>query len=78
MFLGSNLYSCDFCGFEMNWDKKDDFHGEMWGCEKCGRTFCSKCFVDRFGREDYKDMMQDCDLIYCPECWQKVRKEGDY
>ena len=37
MFLGSNLYSCDFCGFEMNWDKKDNFHGEMWGCEKCGR-----------------------------------------
>ena len=35
MFLGSNLYSCDFCGFEMNWDKKDNFHGEMWGCEKC-------------------------------------------
>lgn len=76
MFLGSNLYSCDFCGFEMKWDETDDIHGEMWGCEKCGNTFCSQCFINQFGMEEYKDMMQDCDLIYCLECWQKA-KEGD-
>lgn len=44
-----DTYTCDLCGFEMEWDASDLVHGEMWGCEKCGDTFCSKCFIDRHG-----------------------------
>lgn len=37
--MSSDTYTCDICGFEMPWDKTDDRRGEMWGCEKCGKTF---------------------------------------
>ena len=43
--------------------------------EKCGDIFCSKCFIDRYGAEEYMRMMQQSDLIYCPSCWEKVREE---
>ena len=49
--IGNDTYSCDFCGFEMSWDEADETQGEMWGCEKCGNSFCSKCFIDRFGKK---------------------------
>lgn len=71
----SDTYSCDICGFEMQWDVSGLNHGEMWSCEKCGDTFCSKCFIDRYGRDKYTRMMQQSDLVYCPACWEKVRKK---
>lgn len=72
-----DTYSCDICGFEQKWDASDDIHGTMWGCEGCGDCFCSKCFIDKFGHEEYMRMMQNSDLIYCPSCWEKHRKEID-
>ncbi len=67
-------YSCDSCEFRNGWDASDDLHGELWGCEKCGRTFCSKCFIDKHGHNEYMDMMQKGDLILCPDCREKERK----
>lgn len=29
-----DTYTCDLCGFEMEWDASDLVHGEMWGCER--------------------------------------------
>ena len=56
--MRKDAYSCDYCGFEIKWDDSDDVHGEMWGCEECGATFCSKCFIDDisvlFGRINSK------------------------
>ena len=72
--LGSDTYACDICGFEMQWDASDLVHGEMWGYEKCGDTFCSKCFIDRYGHEEYMRMMQQGDLIYCSSCWKKAQE----
>lgn len=48
----SDTYSCDICGFEMGWEDHDDEHGELWGCELCGATFCTKCYVERHGRKN--------------------------
>ena len=31
--LISDTYSCDICGFEMQWDASDLKHGEMWGAK---------------------------------------------
>ena len=72
----TDTYTCDVCGFEMAWDASDLVHGEMWGCEKCGNSFCSKCFIDRYGREEYMKMMQGSDLMYCPDCYGEVVKNG--
>lgn len=72
--MGTDTYSCDTCGFESKWDNKDDIHGELWGCEKCGDTFCSKCFIDKYGQKEYMEMMQSSNQIYCPECWEKRRE----
>lgn len=69
-----NTYSCDFCGFQNGWDESDALHGELWGCEKCGRVFCSKCFADKHGHKQYMDMMQENNFILCPDCWEKARK----
>lgn len=59
----TDTYTCDVCGFEMAWDASDLVHGEMWGCEKCGNSFCSKCFIDRYGRERLKH----CNLSTIPK-----------
>lgn len=71
-----DVYSCDFCGVEIAWEGSDDAHGEVWSCENqgCGKIFCSKCFIDRHGLENYMKMMQSCDFILCPECWEKRRQ----
>lgn len=71
-----DIYSCDICGFESKWEAKDDAHGELWSCEKCGRIFCTKCFTDRFGNDEYLEMINNADQVHCPDCWEK-RKEDD-
>lgn len=72
--MSTDTYVCDICGFEGKFDTDDDIHGELWGCERCGDTFCSKCFIDRMEEEDYWKMMRDSDLIMCPICYAKEKK----
>ena len=72
--MSKDTYVCDICGFEGKFDTDNDIHGELWGCERCGDTFCSKCFIDRMGEEDYWKMMRDSDLIMCPICYAKEKK----
>ena len=50
---------------------------EVWGCEKCGQVFCSKCFIDRYGFASYMEMMQDFDLILCPDCYEKEKESKE-
>ena len=69
--MSTDMYECDYCGFEMPWDDSDNAYGTMWECEKCGTTFCSKCFQDKFGQKQYMDMMQNSDLVLCPDCYEK-------
>ena len=69
--IETGLYNCDICGFEMPWDGNDEAHGPMWGCEKCETLFCSKCFQDKFGYKRYMNMLQDEDLVLCPECYER-------
>lgn len=56
--------------YKMYWDYSHETHGNMWGCEKCQTHFCSKCFIDRHGADAFRRMMQDCDKILCPSCWE--------
>ena len=72
--MSTDTYVCDICGFERKFDTDNALHGELWGCERCGDTFCSKCFIDRMGEEDYWKMMRDSDLIMCPICYAKEKK----
>ena len=72
--MSTDTYVCDICGFEGKFDTDNDIHGELWGCERCGDTFCSKCFIDRMGEEDYWKMIRDSDLIMCPICYAKEKK----
>nr|DAH88766.1 MAG TPA: zinc-ribbon domain protein [Caudoviricetes sp.] len=72
--IEDDTYSCDCCGFRNKWDASDSTHGELWGCEKCGNTFCSKCFIDKFGSKEYMNMMQGSNQIYCPNCWENERE----
>lgn len=39
-----DTYTCDLCGFEMEWDASDLVHGEMWGCEKMRRHILLQVF----------------------------------
>lgn len=73
--IKTDLYQCDFCGFEEKWDATDEIHGDLWGCERCGSAFCTKCFKDKFGEANYYRMMREFNLIYCPDCFEKYYKE---
>ena len=70
--MNSDSYECDFCGHIQKWDDTDEVHGDMWGCEKCGKTFCSKCLKDVLGDEGYMIHMQQSELLLCPDCAKKV------
>lgn len=75
--IKDDIYSCDLCGFEMEWESHDDRHGEVWSCERCGKIFCSKCFIDRYGIDDYRNMMQSGGYILCPDCEERLRKSEE-
>lgn len=63
-------YRCEYCNAKIQWEESDDINGDIWGCEKCGKTFCTKCFVDKHGWNVYMNMMQNSDLILCPDCYE--------
>lgn len=67
-YLSESEYQCDFCGFVGKWDESDEAHGDLWGCEVCGATFCSKCLKDKVGTDGYKKIMRENDIITCPNC----------
>lgn len=70
-----NIYTCELCGFWGDWEETDDIHGDMWGCEVCGKVFCSKCFKDTHGEKKYYEMMQSGEYIRCPECFEKAERD---
>lgn len=70
-----DTYTCDICGVEIKWDSTDDQNGIMWGCEKCDTNFCTKCFVEQHGWEEYCEMLQESDQVLCPVCWEKRNKK---
>lgn len=71
--IGTNRYTCDICGVEVDWNKADEERGEMWGCERCDTNFCSQCFIDRHGQEEFDKMLKESDLVLCPDCWEGER-----
>lgn len=69
--METDKYTCDFCGFENDWDSTDEEHGELWGCEVCGDVVCSKCLKKILGASKYNRMMLCSDLICCPNCYKE-------
>ena len=69
--MNSDLYECDICGFREKWDAHDDRRGDMWGCESCGKDFCTACFVKRHGRASFDKMLSESDFVLCPDCYEK-------
>lgn len=65
------LYSCDFCGIDMKWDKTHPENGDMWGCEVCGKNFCSKCLADKVGVLNYYIITQENNFLLCPDCAER-------
>lgn len=53
----TETYYCKYCNTKMKWDEHNDKNGEIWGCEKCDKTFCTKCFTDKHGQNNYMNMM---------------------
>lgn len=65
-------YTCDFCRCKLEWDERDDTYGEIWGCDECGKTFCSKCLTEAVGETNYLKIMQSEGKILCPDCAKKL------
>lgn len=78
MYNGDDTYTCDLCGFTEKWDATDDVHGDMWGCEKCGATFCSKCLRDAIGEKGYWAIMRGSDNVLCPDCAKEAMANGEF
>lgn len=66
--MGSDKYECDICGHQGKWDAHDDHRGDMWECEKCGKHFCTACFVEKMGEEEWRKMLSETDIVFCPDC----------
>lgn len=84
MWRGNKMYECDYCGFTNELDVKDPVHGNLWDCEECARTFCGKCFKERFGEKAFGDMLLgalsgpfDKDILLCPDCFAKKIEKGE-
>ena len=67
-YMSEDLYECDFCGVELGWDETHDTYGDMWECEECGRTFCSRCLKNAIGEAAYYELMRGHDKVLCPDC----------
>lgn len=66
----SETVRCEICGFEGDWEDSDSVHGTMWGCDRCDKFFCEKCFIDKLGKDSYMNMVSaDNDEILCPDCY---------
>lgn len=70
----SEICTCAYCGVHIPWGGVDEQKGVIWSCEKCGKDFCQKCFLDRHGAAAYRDMVSNEDLteednILCPSCY---------
>lgn len=66
---------CDICGFVMDWEEHNYIHGDLWSCEQCGITFCTKCAVDRIGRNAFDEMIRSGEHVLCPDCEQKCEAD---
>lgn len=68
----SEKVRCEICGFEGDWEDSDSVHGTMWGCDRCDKFFCAKCFIDKLGKDSYKNMLRtstgDYEIL-CPDCY---------
>lgn len=80
--MDTDLYECDFCGFQSKFDASDDDHGSMWECEDCGKHFCEKCFIDRWGRKAWDTMLHagligsfETSRIMCPSCYGEILRD---
>ena len=71
-YMGTDKYSCDFCGIEMDWDEADEKNGTMWECEECGKHFCSACFIKRHGKLTFDHMISEEEKVLCPDCHTEV------
>ena len=72
----TGIFTCHFCGTDINFETGDKEHGMIWTCESCGEDFCEKCFCDRHGEPQWFSMYRDAfeephGLILCPECYTK-------
>lgn len=76
--MESDIYECDICGHQEKWDAHDDHRGDMWECEKCGKHFCTACFVAKAGEEDWRKMLSETDNVFCPDCFQGEGREKEF
>lgn len=76
--MASNKYECDICGHQEKWDAHDDHRGDIWECEKCGKHFCTVCFVAKMGEEEWRKMLTETDNVFCPDCVQDEKQVKEF
>lgn len=69
--MSTDMCTCDFCGVRMKFDETSETHGNMFGCEKCGREFCSRCFKKAYGNKKFDKMLTEEAEVLCPACYAK-------
>lgn len=63
-----DICTCEFCGVKIDWEGRDDQCDTIFYCEKCGKMFCEKCFIDKHGYDKWLDNFE-ADKLVCPECY---------
>ena len=68
MWIGYEKYKCDFCNNEEN--EENDTYSQIWECEECGKHFCRKCFINKYGEKTFFKMVSENDKIKCMDCYR--------
>ena len=73
----SELYTCKYCGDEIDWEGSSMTGATIWSCEElgCGETFCSDCFRKRYNNaysnmDEFTRMTNYADEIFCLDHYQ--------
>ena len=61
---------CCYCNTGINYGSLHHEKGLLWKCELCYKYFCSQCFIDNAGNENWIKNFE-CDTFVCPDCFNK-------
>ena len=64
---------CYMCGYS-GYRSRKDIGKLMWHCEKCGKSFCNKCYIEKLGEAAYWGMIGNKRTqILCPRCAEEEK-----
>ena len=75
----NKLYECSICHEKIHYQETTDNGNSIWICENqkgksfCDTVFCKKCFIEKFGYDNFIKIVNSGKFILCLECYEKSK-----